>query len=173
MDGTRQRKLQPIYNALDGRNYKAAIKLCSKKDIERWDIVKVLKAHALERLGKADEALDLCREVKSRNPTDDSVLSTLVLTYKVRRIDGAAFKLFTTQLRKKPLRSTRMYLSQLTGQIDEAIECYETALKLQADNDENARELFALYCRRHAYMKAQQLSTKLYKQTQQPCYMFW
>ena len=82
-DDVRFRKLQPIYNAVDARNYKAAIKLCSKKDLEKWDIVKTLKAHALERTGKIDEALDLCRDVKARNPTDAAVLNTLVLTFKV------------------------------------------------------------------------------------------
>jgi hypothetical protein len=62
--------------------------LCSKKDIERWDIVKALKAHALERTGRVEEALELCREVKARNPTEDSVLNTLVITFKVSRDEG-------------------------------------------------------------------------------------
>ena len=39
-------------------------------------------AYALERLGRTDEALDLCREVQSHKPTDETVLSTLVLIYK-------------------------------------------------------------------------------------------
>lgn len=72
-DDVRVRKLQPIYNALDARNYKMAIKLCGKKDMERWDIVKTLKAHALERMGRVEEALDLCREVASRQPRDETV----------------------------------------------------------------------------------------------------
>jgi hypothetical protein len=42
-DNIRSRKLQPIYNALDARNYKSAVKLCMKKDLEKWDIVKTLK----------------------------------------------------------------------------------------------------------------------------------
>lgn len=46
-------------------------------------MVKTLKAHALERLGRTEEALDLCREVKARRPADDVVLSTLVMTFKV------------------------------------------------------------------------------------------
>lgn len=46
-------------------------------------MVKTLKAHALERLGRTEEALDLCREVKAHRPTDDVVLSTLVMTFKV------------------------------------------------------------------------------------------
>ncbi|EWM20952.1 hypothetical protein Naga_100455g6 [Nannochloropsis gaditana] len=73
-DDVRVRKLQPIYNALDARNYKMAIKLCGKKDMERWDIVKTLKAHALERMGRVEEALDLCREVASRQPRDETTM---------------------------------------------------------------------------------------------------
>lgn len=72
-DDVRARKLQPIYNALDARNYKMAIKLCTKKDLERWDIVKTLKAHALERLGKVEEALEVCAEVAAHKPTDETV----------------------------------------------------------------------------------------------------
>ena len=72
-DDVRARKLQPIYNALDARNYKMAIKLCAKKDLERWDIVKTLKAHALERLGRVEEALEVCAEVAARKPTDETV----------------------------------------------------------------------------------------------------
>ena len=72
-DDVRARKLQPIYNALDARNYKMAIKLCTKKDLERWDIVKTLKAHALERLGRVEEALEVCAEVAAHKPTDETV----------------------------------------------------------------------------------------------------
>jgi hypothetical protein len=52
----------------------------------------------LERLGRTDEALDLCREVQSHKPTDETVLSTLVLIYKQ------------------------------TGQTREATQCYEGTL---------------------------------------------
>jgi hypothetical protein len=55
-------------------------------------------AYALERLGRTDEALDLCREVQSHKPTDETVLSTLVLIYKQ------------------------------TGQTREATQCYEGIL---------------------------------------------
>ena len=37
----RNRKLSPIYDAIDARNFKGAIKLCQKKDIQSWDITKV------------------------------------------------------------------------------------------------------------------------------------
>lgn len=91
-DDVRARKLQPIYNAIDSRNYKMALKLCAKKDLEKWDMVKALKAHALERTGRADEALDLCREVKARNPTDETLLTTICLTFKVMRESSTKIK---------------------------------------------------------------------------------
>ena len=142
-DDVRARKLQPIYNALDARNYKMAVKLCAKKDLEKWDIVKTLKAHALERMGRVEEALDLCREVQARKPTDETVLNTLVLTYK------------------------------LTGQTTEATACYEAAAAAQPAHEEYGRELFFCYVRQRAYAKAQQLATRLYKQFTKDMYLFW
>ncbi|KAM3569245.1 hypothetical protein VYU27_008660 [Nannochloropsis oceanica] len=141
-DDVRARKLQPIYNALDARNYKMAIKLCTKKDLERWDIVKTLKAHALERLGKVEEALEVCAEVAAHKPTDETVLNTLVLTYK------------------------------LTGHTREAIACYEAALAQETQggregglmNMENGRELVYCYVRGKEWGKAQLLAIRLYKQ---------
>jgi tetratricopeptide (TPR) repeat protein len=71
--------------------------------------VKILKAHALERLDKTEEALALCAEVQAKNPTDDAVLSTMLLVYKH------------------------------AGASDEAIICYENAVKLQPGNEERAK----------------------------------
>ena len=51
-EALRSRKISPIYNAIDSGNYKNALKLCSKKEIENWDIVLSLKAFALEKIGK-------------------------------------------------------------------------------------------------------------------------
>ncbi|CAM9800110.1 unnamed protein product, partial [Chrysoparadoxa australica] len=58
------RKLQPIYNALDAHQWKRALKLCEKKDVERWPITKALKANALIKLGGGAQAMELCREVQ-------------------------------------------------------------------------------------------------------------
>ena len=37
------RKTQPIYNAIECRQWNRALNLCKDKKIEKWDIVKVLK----------------------------------------------------------------------------------------------------------------------------------
>ena len=86
-----------------------------------------MKAHSLERIGKDDEALQLCREVQvaktstrpshcyisyssqATNPTDDTVLSTMLLVYKA------------------------------VGAADEAAVCYENAVKAQPENEEHAK----------------------------------
>ena len=60
----RQRKLQSIYNALDSHNFKQVMKLCEKKDVEKWPITKALKACALVQQNRHDAAMDLCREAQ-------------------------------------------------------------------------------------------------------------
>jgi hypothetical protein len=42
----------------------------------------VLKALTLERLGKAEEAEQLCKEVQAQSPSDPQLLETMVLVYK-------------------------------------------------------------------------------------------
>ena len=56
------RKLRPIYDALDARNYKLSLKLCTAA-LQKTDagLIKALKAVTLERLGRPEDALALCR----------------------------------------------------------------------------------------------------------------
>jgi hypothetical protein len=58
------RKIGPIYECLDDRNYKGAVKLCQKKDIADFAITKTLHAYALICLHRNDEGLALANEVK-------------------------------------------------------------------------------------------------------------
>ena len=44
------RKTEPIYNAIERRQWNRALKLCNDKKIEKWDIVKVLKGKYYESL---------------------------------------------------------------------------------------------------------------------------
>ena len=76
------RKLAPIYNALDAGQFRSALKLTMKKDYQSWDIVKVLRAIALERLSRPVEALALCLEVRANEPTSESVLRMLNTAFK-------------------------------------------------------------------------------------------
>lgn len=63
-ENSRYRKISPIYNALDDGNYKGAIKLCQRKEIQNWDIAKAMHGYSLVMLHKHSEGLALAREVK-------------------------------------------------------------------------------------------------------------
>mmetsp|Transcript_48190 Transcript_48190/g.95509 ORF Transcript_48190/g.95509 Transcript_48190/m.95509 type:complete len:1029 (+) Transcript_48190:70-3156(+) len=142
-EAVRKRKVNPIYEQLDNQNWKGAVKLCQKKDIADWDIVLALKAHALERLGSTDEALDLCRLVKERKPTEGGVLSALSMTFKLMDMG------------------------------DEATESYENALALEPANVEMTQEVFFSHCRSFNFSKQQQFAMKLFKQIPSPHFIMW
>ena len=104
-DAKRERKVAPIYNALDAGNYRGALKLASQKGHQHWDIVKVLRAIALERLGRPSEALALCLEVQADRPTSESVLRML----------GTALKFL--------------------DRVDQSVVCFEGALDAQPQHE--------------------------------------
>ena len=59
-----QRVLHSIYQAIDSHNYAKVLKLTSfSTSSDRWDIVRALRIHALERIGKVREALMLLWEL--------------------------------------------------------------------------------------------------------------
>eukprot|EP00743_Colponemidia_sp_Colp-15_P004739 GILK01005104.1.p1 GENE.GILK01005104.1~~GILK01005104.1.p1 ORF type:complete len:1013 (-),score=216.95 GILK01005104.1:144-3125(-) len=139
------RKLRPIYDSLDSRNYKIAIKQCNAllNKHPHSAIVKVLKAVALERSDKKDEALQLCDEVKAMQPTDDAVLNTMLVVYKC------------------------------TGKLDHATETFETAWNLLPESEDLGNGVFHCYVRELNYAKQQQTAMKLYKKFEKESYLFW
>jgi hypothetical protein len=56
-------KVTPIYQCIDNGNFKGAVKLCQKKDVDKWDITKALMAYCLSQLNKKEEALAVALEV--------------------------------------------------------------------------------------------------------------
>ena len=75
---TSSKILQPIYSAIDSRNYAKAIKLTTPPNNVNatgsryeWDIVKALRIHALERSGKRRESLLLLWEVLASSSCGD------------------------------------------------------------------------------------------------------
>ena len=79
------RKLEPIYEMIDGGNNKAALKSIDRELLSKFpamQIGRVLKGIVLQRMGKDDEGLDLCESVRLEGPRDDTVLHTLSLFYK-------------------------------------------------------------------------------------------
>lgn len=139
----KQRKLSPIYSAIEDGHYKNAVKLCQKKDISTWDITKALLAYSLMCMSRKEEALLVAREVKEKNPTDEVVLNTLYRAFKG------------------------------LGAHEDAIGCYEDAFKTQPDNEEIGVELFFAYVRKHESKKQQAIAMKLFKSTSKARYIFW
>lgn len=74
-----ERQCQPIYDALDTGSYKAALAHANKllKKQPNFPLASSLKAIALARSGRRDEALATCEEVIKAKPTDLSVLNAL------------------------------------------------------------------------------------------------
>ena len=142
-DAKRERKVAPIYNALDAGNYRGALKLASQKGHQHWDIVKVLRAIALERLGRPADALALCLEVQANRPTSESVLRML----------GTALKFL--------------------DRVDQSIVCFEGALDAQPQHEGHARQLFFCLVRSREPEKQQQTALRLYKLTRNANYLQW
>lgn len=81
------RKLQPIYDALDSGTPKLALQLCNKALKKQPDsaIIKSLKALALIRAGKLEECIALADELIATKPIDETVLNTL--SHVLRALD--------------------------------------------------------------------------------------
>ncbi|KAH9197561.1 hypothetical protein AeNC1_000433 [Aphanomyces euteiches] len=137
------RLLRPIYDAIDARQYKNAIKLCSQKKICDIDLVQVLQAHCLERTGKVDEALRIVRRVQLNKPTDENLLSTMQLVFK------------------------------LCGVPQEMLSTYEHAASVQPTNQDMNCQLFYGYARALSLAKQQQLAFKMAKNFNSLQYVGW
>uniref|UniRef100_A0A7S2SM01 Uncharacterized protein n=2 Tax=Mucochytrium quahogii TaxID=96639 RepID=A0A7S2SM01_9STRA len=76
------RKLGPVYNAIDGCDFKTAIKLCERKDIEKVPLARALKAYSLIRRSRVDEGILLARGVVEQGMLDETLVSTLMLVFR-------------------------------------------------------------------------------------------
>ncbi|CAG8443083.1 820_t:CDS:10 [Ambispora leptoticha] len=137
-----ERKLRPIYDAIDSLNYKGALSQISKLQKKQPDalILKSLKALLLEKIGKSSEALVICNEVKERKPTDETVLQSLTTVYR--------------SLGK------RQYLNMFD---EEIVQIYENAAKILPNNEEIASHMFMAMVRNDDYKGQQQAALKLHK----------
>nr|CAG8463167.1 6133_t:CDS:10 [Entrophospora candida] len=140
-----ERRLRPIYEAIDNFNYKFALQQCNKilKKQPEALIVKTLKGLVLERTGKQDEALKLCEQVKEKNPIDEAVLQALTL----------------------------VYLSM--GKNEEIIKIYENATQKNPNNEELGNHWFMAMVRSSNYKGQQHAALKLHKTFNSNKYLFW
>ncbi|KAH0465541.1 hypothetical protein IEQ34_005644 [Dendrobium chrysotoxum] len=151
--GIPERRVRPIWDAVDSRQFKTALKLSAallaKYPNSPYAIA--LKALILERTGRLDEALSVCLEAKellhSSNlnivQMDDLTLSTLQIVFQ--RLD----------------------------RLDLATQCYEHACRKFPNNLELLMGLFNCYVREYSFVKQQQTAIKLYKIVAEERFLLW
>ncbi|KAG8909044.1 hypothetical protein FRC01_007189, partial [Tulasnella sp. 417] len=140
-----QRKLKPIYDALDSGSYKAAIQTCNKllKKQPQHETIRALKSLALLRANKAEEAIQLCDEILASKPTDDTVLG--IMQHVLKHLDRTP----------------------------EITAMFEDAFKKQPGNEELGAQTFMSHIRVGSWKNAQVIALKLFKSFKQPKYLFW
>ncbi|TVU18876.1 hypothetical protein EJB05_34993 [Eragrostis curvula] len=149
--GIPERRVRPIWDAVDSRQYKAALKLCTALLAKHptSPYVLALKALILERMGKPDEALSVSLDAKERLYSDnifhfdDLTLSTLQIVF------------------------------QRLERLDLATSCYEYACTKYPSNLELMMGLFNCYVREYSYVKQQQTAIKMYKTVGEERFLLW
>ena len=156
-----RRKLGPIYDSIETKNYKLAFKLAkqAQQKFPNSHVIKALYGVTLERLGKIDEALEVgrqvCKEMQESIGTrtgedaatvmDESVVNTLTIVFK------AANKL-------EELQGTLETMAGAAPARD-GVSAYAS--------------LFSACARTFSFLKMQQVAMKLYKRTGDHNYVFW
>lgn len=149
--GIPERRVRPIWDAIDSRQFKNALKL-SATLISKYPhspYALALKGLILERMGKLDEAFSVCINAKEMLFTsasifiDDLTLSTLQIVFQ--RLDH----------------------------LDVATSCYEYACGKFPNNVELMMGLFNCYVREYSFVKQQQIAMKMYKIVGEERFLLW
>lgn len=140
-----ERQIRPIYDALDHGSNKSAINACNKvlKKYTNNTLVKALKALALTRSQKVEEALVLCDEILAAVVTDDSTLSVM------------------THVLKGLARNSDM------------VAMFDNAFKQQPQSEELGAQTFFAHVRTGNWKSCQQVATRMHKQFQEDRYVYW
>ncbi|XP_030963835.1 N-terminal acetyltransferase B complex auxiliary subunit NAA25 isoform X1 [Quercus lobata] len=149
--GIPERRVRPIWDAIDSRQFKNALKqsttLLSKFPNSPYALA--LKALILERMGKPDEALTVCLSAKDLLYKNDSVL-----------MDDLTL-------------STLQIVFQRLDHLDLATSCYEYACGKFPNNLELMMGLFNCYVREYSFVKQQQTAIKMYKLVGEERFLLW
>ncbi|RUS21743.1 N-acetyltransferase B complex non catalytic subunit-domain-containing protein [Endogone sp. FLAS-F59071] len=148
-----ERRLRPLYELIDNGQYKPALQLANKLLKKTPDalLVKVrtkllgyaLKAVALERTGKEEDALVLCQEIKKARPTDEAILQATTMVYRE------------------------------LGKHEEIVSIYEAAASQQPNNEEFGNHWFMAMVRNGDYKGQKEAALKLHKSFKNNKYLFW
>eukprot|EP00210_Caulerpa_lentillifera_P001792 g1722.t1 len=141
-----ERKVRMVYDAIRAKNWKGAIKMVESAlhKFKNSPVLKSLKAFSLEKLGKLDQAFELCEEIRSTGTIDEQVLHTLGMVY--RSMD----------------------------RMDCLTAAYVVAVEQNGNDLDLLQGLFSCHVRDCAFAKQQQLAMKIYKvSTQSDKYLWW
>ncbi|GAX81564.1 hypothetical protein CEUSTIGMA_g8992.t1 [Chlamydomonas eustigma] len=144
-DDSFDRRVRLIYDALDSRNAKHAVKLASTA-LEKYPenaLVKSLKSIALVRTGKTDEANKVCDELILAGVEEEQALHLLKLSLKGLH---------------RPNDITQMY---------------ERLLVKDPNNSDVLMGLFTSYVRQGDFTKQQQIATRLNKLLPSSLHLWW
>ncbi|KAK1283393.1 hypothetical protein QJS10_CPB21g01457 [Acorus calamus] len=149
--GIPERRVRPIWDAVDSRQFKSALKLStgllSKYPNSPYALA--LKALILERMGKPDEALNICITAKEKLHSHDAIhMDDLTL-------------------------STLQIVFQRLDRLDLATSCYEYACGKFLNNLELMMGLFNCYVREYSFVKQQQTAIKMYKVVSEERFLLW
>lgn len=149
--GIPERRVRPIWDAIDSRQFKNALKHCTPllSKYPNSPYALALKALVLERMGKAEEAFSVCLNAKELLYTNDSVL-----------IDDLTL-------------STLQIVFQRLDHLDMATSCYEYACGKFPSNLDLMMGLFNCYVREYSFVKQQQIAIKMYKIVGEERFLLW
>ncbi|KAK4278520.1 hypothetical protein QN277_016356 [Acacia crassicarpa] len=149
--GIPERRVRPIWDAIDSRQFKNALKhvstLLAKHPNSPY--AHALKALILERMCKLDEAFSVCLNAKELLFTNDSLL-----------MDDLTL-------------STLQIVFQRLDHLDLAASCYEHACSKFPNNLELMMGLFNCYVREYSFVKQQQTAIKMYKLVGEERFLLW
>ncbi|KAI3461689.1 hypothetical protein Pfo_018352 [Paulownia fortunei] len=150
--GIPERRVRPIWDAVDSRQFKNALKLSSAllSKYPNSPYALALKALILERMGKNEEALSVCLNAKEILCTNDSNVFVDDLTL-----------------------STLQIVFQRLDHLDMATSCYEHACTKYPNNLELMMGLFNCYVREYSFVKQQQIAIKMYKTAGEERFLLW
>uniref|UniRef100_A0A6N2LZ46 Phagocyte signaling-impaired protein n=1 Tax=Salix viminalis TaxID=40686 RepID=A0A6N2LZ46_SALVM len=149
--GIPERRVRPIWDAIDSRQFKNALKhstsLLAKCPNSPYALA--LKSLILERMGKSDEALSVCLNAKDLLYKNDSLL-----------MDDLTL-------------STLQIVFQRLDRLDLATGCYEYACSKFPSNLDLMMGLFNCYVREYSFVKQQQTAIKMYKLVGEERFLLW
>ncbi|XP_049366983.1 N-terminal acetyltransferase B complex auxiliary subunit NAA25 [Solanum verrucosum] len=149
--GIPERRVRPIWDAIDSRQFKNALKHCTTllSKYPNSPYALALKALVLERMGKSEEAFSVSLNAKDLLYTNDSLL-----------IDDLTL-------------STLQIVFQRLDHLDMATSCYEYAYAKFPNNLDLMMGLFNCYVRQYSFVKQQQIAIKMYKIAAEERFLLW